>query len=122
MDIKKILFKTNTIDVEKALPDAIVFCNKDGKIQWVNDKAAEIFETSKMHLLTSNVTDFLENILNLVTSSILTDKPVITKLIAKEAYFDMTAKKLKMALLCLLEIQLPKILVLITIIKKKTSQ
>ena len=95
MDIKKILFKTNTIDVEKALPDAIVFCNKDGKIQWVNDKAAEIFETSKMHLLTSNVTDFLENILNLVTSSILTDKPVITKLIAKEAYFDMTAKEIE---------------------------
>ena len=44
MDIKKILFKTNDIDVEKALPDAIVFCNFDGKIQWVNDKAAEYFD------------------------------------------------------------------------------
>ena len=31
MDIKKILFKTNEIDVERALPDAIVFCNKEGK-------------------------------------------------------------------------------------------
>lgn len=37
MDIKKILFRTNSIDVEKALPDALVLCGKDGKIQWVND-------------------------------------------------------------------------------------
>ena len=95
MDIKKILFRTNTIDVEKALPDAVVFCNKDGKIQWVNDKAAEIFETSKMHLLTSNVADFIENVLNLITSAILTDKPVITKLVSKESYFDMTAKEIE---------------------------
>ena len=68
MDIKKILFRTNSIDVEKALPDAVVFCHKDGKIQWVNDKASEIFETSKMHLLTSNILDFIENALNLVTT------------------------------------------------------
>ena len=39
MDIKKILFRTNSIDVEKALPDALVLCGKDGKIQWVNDAA-----------------------------------------------------------------------------------
>jgi hypothetical protein len=33
MDIKKILFKTTEFDVEKSLPDAVIFCNKDGKIQ-----------------------------------------------------------------------------------------
>ena len=60
MDFKKILFKTNSIDVEHSLPDALIFINKDGKIQWVNDVSAEIFETSKMHLMTSNVTDFIE--------------------------------------------------------------
>ena len=48
MDIKKILFRTNSIDVEKALRDALVLCGKDGKIQWVNDAAEEIFETSRM--------------------------------------------------------------------------
>lgn len=95
MDIKKILFRTNTIDVEKALPDAIVFCNKDGKIQWVNDKAAEIFETSKMHLLTSNISDFIENVQNLITSAMITDKQVITKFLSKEVYFDMTAKEIE---------------------------
>ena len=95
MDIKKILFKTNTIDVEKSLPDAVVFCNKDGKIQWVNDKAAEIFETSKMHLLTSNITDFIENALNLISTSIITDKAVITKFVEKEIYFDMTSKEIE---------------------------
>lgn len=95
MDIKKILFRTNSIDVEKALPDAVVFCSKDGKIQWVNDKASDIFETSKMHLLTSNITDFIENALNLVTSSILTDKEVITKFVSKEVYFNMTAKEIE---------------------------
>ena len=70
MDIKKILFRTNSIDVEKALPDALVLCGKDGKIQWVNDAAAEIFETSKMHLLTSNIADFIENPMNLIYNSI----------------------------------------------------
>ena len=94
MDIKKILFKTNTIDVEKALPDAVVYCNKDGKIQWVNDKAAEIFETSKMHLLTSNIADFIENALNLASTAIITEKPVIVKFVEREVYFEMTSKEL----------------------------
>ncbi|MBQ7125651.1 PAS domain-containing protein [bacterium] len=95
MDFKKILFKTNSIDVEKALPDGVIFCNKDGKIQWVNDKAAELFNTSKMHLLTSNVNDFVENILNLITNAIIYDKSVITKLLNEEFYFDMTVKEIE---------------------------
>lgn len=94
MDIKKILFRTNSIDVEKALPDALVLCGKDGKIQWVNDAAAEIFETSKMHLLTSNISDFIENSMNLISSSIIMHKPVITKFVNKEIYFDMTVKEI----------------------------
>ena len=94
MDIKKILFRTNSIDVEKALPDALVLCGKDGKIQWVNDVAAEIFETSKMHLLTSNISDFIENPMNLISSSVIMHKPVITKFVNKEIYFDMTVKEI----------------------------
>ena len=94
MDIKKILFRTNSIDVEKALPDAIIMCSKDGKIQWVNDMAAEIFETSKMHLLTSNISDFIENPMNLISSSVIMHKPVITKFVDKEIYFDMTVKEI----------------------------
>ena len=94
MDFKKILFKTSTIDVEKALPDAVIFCSKDGKIQWVNDKSAEIFETSKMNLLTSNISDFIENILNLIPNSTVSDSEIIIKLIGKEIYFSMTAKEI----------------------------
>ena len=94
MDIKKILFRTNSIDVEKALPDALILCGKDGKIQWVNDVAAEIFETSKMHLLTSNISDFIENSMNLISSSVIMHKPVITKFVNKEIYFDMTVKEI----------------------------
>lgn len=95
MDFKKVLFKTNTIDVEKALPDAIIYCNKDGKIQWVNDKAAEIFETSKMHLLTSNVTDFIENAHNIILNAVASNKSVITKFQGREIYFDMTSKEIE---------------------------
>lgn len=95
MDLKKILFKTNTIDVEKSLPDAIIMISKDGKILWVNDIAAEIFETSKMHLLTSNISDFLENAMNLVSNSVIMHKPIITKLNEKEVYFDMTAREIE---------------------------
>ena len=94
MDIKKILFRTNSIDVEKALPDALILCGKDGKIQWVNDVAAEIFETSKMHLLTSNISDFIENPMNLISSSVIMHKPVITKFVDREIYFDMTVKEI----------------------------
>ena len=81
MDIKKILFRTNEIDVEKSLPDAVVYCNKDGKMQWINDKSAEIFETSKMHLLTSNIADFIENAQNLIISAVSSGRPIITKLL-----------------------------------------
>ena len=95
MDIKKILFKTSSIDVEKALPDAVVLCNKEGKIQWVSDKATEIFETSKMHLLTSNVADFIENAQNIINNAVIANQQVITKLIGKEIYFDMTAKEIE---------------------------
>ncbi len=94
MDIKKILFKTSSIDVEKALPDALVLCNREGKIEWVNDAASEIFETSKMHLLTSKISDFIENPMNLIRNSIDMHKPVITKFVGKESYFDMTAKEI----------------------------
>lgn len=95
MDIKKILFRTNEFDAEKALPDAVVYCNKEGKIQWVNDKSAEYFETSKMHLLTSNIADFIENALNLASTSVITEKPVIVKFVDKEVYFEMTSKELE---------------------------
>ena len=95
MDIKKILFRTSSIDVEKALPDALVLCTKEGKIERVNDAAAEIFETSKMHLLTSKISDFIENPINLINSSIALHKPVITKFIGKETYFDMTVKEIE---------------------------
>lgn len=92
MDFKKVLFKTNTIDVEKALPDAVVFCNNDGKIQWVSDKATEVFETSKMHLLTSNIADFIENVQNLIKIAIENNRQVITKIAGQEVYLNMTAK------------------------------
>ena len=76
------------------MPDALILCGKDGKIQWVNDVAAEIFETSKMHLLTSNISDFIENPMNLISSSVIMHKPVITKFVDKEIYFDMTVKEI----------------------------
>ena len=79
MDIKKILFRTNSIDVEKALPDAVVLCNKEGKIQWVSDKATEIFETSKMHLLTSNVADFIENAQNIINNAVIQNRGLTTE-------------------------------------------
>ena len=92
MDIKKILFKSTSFDVEKSLPDALVYVSKDGKIQWVNDIAAEIFETSKMHLLTSNISDIIENAMNLVSNAIILNKPIIAKFVDKELYYDMTAR------------------------------
>ena len=94
MDFKKILFKTSSIDVEKALPDALIFINKDGKIQWVNDIAAEIFETSKMHLMTSKISDFIENAMNLISNAVIMNKPVISKLLDKEFYYDMTVREI----------------------------
>ena len=95
MDIKKILFKTNTIDVEKALPDAVIYILKDGKIQWVNDVTSEIFETPKMHLLTSNISDFVETGVSIITNAVESKKPVITKLVNKESYYDMTAREIE---------------------------
>ncbi|MCQ2744649.1 MAG: HAMP domain-containing histidine kinase [bacterium] len=95
MDFKKILFRTNAIDVEKALPDGVIFCSKDGKIEWVNDKAAEIFETSKINLKTSDIFGFIENALNLISNAIINDKAVIAKITDREMYFELTAKEIE---------------------------
>ena len=95
MDFKKILFKANAIDVEKSLPDALIFVTNEGKIQWVNDVAADIFETSKMHLMTSNISDFIEASNVMIKSAISLSKPVIVKLIDKENYDDMTAREIE---------------------------
>ena len=93
MNFKKILFKAGEIDVEKALPDGIVLCTKDGKIQWVNDKAAELFEDSRMHLMTSNISEFIENPLSLAMNAAMNSIPFITKAVGKEVYYDMTANE-----------------------------
>jgi len=95
MDIKKILFKTSSFDAEKSLPDAMIYIQKDGKIQWVNDIASEIFETSKMHLMTSNISDFIENAMVLVSNAVIMHKPVITKFVNKEMYYDMTVREIE---------------------------
>ncbi|MCQ2739456.1 MAG: PAS domain-containing sensor histidine kinase [bacterium] len=95
MDFKKVLFKSTAIDVDKALPDGVVFCSKDGKIQWANDKAAELFNTSKMHLLTSHISGFIENALNMISNAIVYEKQVITKLADSEIYFNMTVKEIE---------------------------
>ena len=95
MDFKKILFKTNSIDVEKALPDAVMFINKEGKIQWVNDVAAELFETSKMHLMTSNIDEFLDNAKNILANAAIINKPVIAKSADKELYYDLTVREIQ---------------------------
>lgn len=93
MDFTKILFKTNSFDVEKMLPDGVIFCSPDGKIQWVNDKAAELFETSKMDLKTSKISDFIENAENLILQATTNDHTVITKMVNNEIYFEMSAKQ-----------------------------
>ncbi len=95
MDFKKILFKTSTIDVERSLPDAIVFVSKDGKIQWVNDVAADILETSKMHLMTSDISEFIEAAQVMINSALSLNHPVIVKLNGKENYYDMTAREIE---------------------------
>ena len=95
MDFKKILFKTNAIDVEKSLPDALIFVSKEGKIQWVNDVAADILETSKMHLMTSNISDFIEAAQVMINSAIPLGHPVIVKLNGKENYYDMTVREIE---------------------------
>lgn len=95
MDIKRILFKTNSIDVEKSLPDATIFISKDGKIQWVNDIASELFATSKMHLLTSNISDFLETGVNIVSNAAAINRPIIAKSVNAENYFDITAREIE---------------------------
>lgn len=95
MDFKKILFKTSSIDVDRALPDAVIFISKDGKVQWVNDIASEIFETSKMHLLTSNISEFLENSKNIIDNAVMTNKPVIAKLKNNESYYDVTVREIE---------------------------
>ena len=94
MDIKKILFKTNSFDVEKSLPDATIIINPEGKIVWVSESATELFQTSRIHLLTSNIKDFIESAIDKIHNAIILNKVVITKKFQEETYYDLSAKSI----------------------------
>jgi len=90
MDIRKILFKTCELDTTNVFPDAVLVCNKDGSIVWFNDKAESIFVRLANN---TQVSEYIEGGLNMITSALLLGKPLQVKKVSEELYYDMSVRE-----------------------------
>lgn len=77
MVLKGFLSKTKDIDILAGLPDGVLLLDSIGKIQWANDVAGSLFETTKNELLKSELNEIIEGGLDLAKQAALSGKSVV---------------------------------------------
>lgn len=95
MVLKGFLSKTKDIDILAGLPDGIMLIEDDGKIQWANDVAGVLFETSKNEILKLNLNEIVEGGLDLAKQAALSGKSVVGRarnIAEKELFVEVTGK------------------------------
>jgi signal transduction histidine kinase len=93
----KILSKTKDLDILGNLPDGILLIGSDGKIEWSNDIASEIFGIDKPNFANVNIYDILEGGFEMVKQAALSGKAVVGRLShsEEEKFLEITAKYLE---------------------------
>ena len=98
MSLLNIFNGINTKEVLRFLPDAVFVVEEStGKVLWVNDKAAVVFEASKDELLTMDFEDLVVNGLQLAEQSSYKDVAVIGGAVVngREFYIELSANLLE---------------------------
>lgn len=89
------LYGLNFKKVVKALPDAVLIVETDGRISWVNEKATTIFEGGKRLLKSYHFDDLVDKGREKIEKSISTRTPIIAGAFtptAKEFFIELNAK------------------------------
>ena len=61
MDFRKILAKSNSIDIETCLPYGLIIVTNEGMISWVNEKFLEDMSTQRDIVISSHIDIFFED-------------------------------------------------------------
>lgn len=96
MDFTNLFSNINPREVIKNLPDAVLVIDLDGRIVWVNNKAAIIFESKRSDLKGLNFDDIVANGVLLAEKSHSKRNSVVTGAFTvegKEFFVEMNAKK-----------------------------
>ncbi len=96
MNFTNLLSNINPREVVRNLPDAVFVIDLDGKIVWVNDKAAIIFESKRNDLKGLNFDEIVANGVFLAEKSYSKRNSVVTGAFTvegKEFFIEMNAKK-----------------------------
>lgn len=96
MNFVNLFTNINPKEVLKNLPDAVFVVDSDGKISWVNDKTAVVFEEKKGNLTDYYFDDLVANGLQLAEKSSAKKTSVVTAAFTpdnKEFFIEMNAKK-----------------------------
>lgn len=95
MVFKNFLSKAKDIDILAEIPDGILLVDSDGKIEWANDTASNLFNISKNEILKTNFNEIIESGLDLAKQAAQNFKSVVGRAnpaIGKDFYVEITGK------------------------------
>ena len=96
MNLANVFSSINSKEVLKNLPDAVFVLEPDGRISWVNEKAAAIFETVRNTLKGSYFDEIVPDGRELAAQAAADKKSVVTgafRYDSKEIYIEISAKQ-----------------------------
>lgn len=96
MNLASVFSSINSKEVLKNLPDAVFVLEPDGRILWVNEKAAAIFETGRSTLKGSYFDEIVPNGFELAAQAAEDKKSVVTggfRYDGKEIYIEISARQ-----------------------------
>lgn len=94
MVFKNFLSKSKDIDILANLPDGVIVIDGEGKVQWLNEFAANMFEVEKGENSKHSVNELLEGGFDLVKQAALSGRSVVGRLnnLSKEMFIEITGK------------------------------
>ena len=96
MNFANLFMNINPKEVLNNLPDAVLVVEEDGKISWVNDKAAFIFELDKKELTNYSFDNVVVNGMLSASKSSAKKNAIVTGAFTadgSEIFVEMNAKK-----------------------------
>ena len=95
MDLRKILSRPKTIDIESCLPYGLMFVSREGIILWVNAKFTEYLNLDKGAIVTNEINALFENGLKAIASSAATNSPQYVRYEATGDNYELLAKEVE---------------------------
>lgn len=96
MVFKSFLSKSKEVDILSEIPDGVVLIETSGKIEWTNEAASKLLNTSKTDMLKSGINEVIESGLDLARQSAESFKAVVGRSknsLIKDFYVEITAKR-----------------------------